>query len=316
MKYQQVTENERYLIGHLRTQGYSLIRISKQLGRHRSTLNREVKRNLGSDGHYKPLIAHELAIDRRRQSRRNSRFDEKTWNSLEEYLREDWAPEILALRLRKEGKLFISHESIYRRIWKDKEMGGTLFCHLRQNPKLRRKRYRSKDSRGLLMGKRSIDERPESAKQRTEIGHFEIDLVHGKSGKECIMTLLDRCSRYLIIRKLDNKTVKEVNRYLIPLIKKYGIKTLTADNGTEFHGYKQVEKRTGVMFYFAAPYHSWEKGSIENTNGLIRQYIPKWESMTGLPQWLCNEIARKLNRRPKKVLNLKTPEEVYYGFAA
>jgi len=316
MKYQQVTENERYLIGYLRTNGYSLHRISKELGRHRSTITREVRRNTSSDTFYKPLIAHRLAIDRRRQSRRNSRFNEGNWALVENYIQEDWAPEIVSLWLRNKGTLFISHETIYRRIWKDKEMGGTLYCHLRQNPKLRRKRYRGDDHRGVLRGKRSIDERPDGAKNRSELGHFEIDLVHGKTGQECIMTLVDRKSRYLIIRKLVSKKVRDVNRILIPIIRKYGIKTITADNGVEFHGYKRVEKRTSVLFYFAAPHHSWERGTVENTNGLIRQYIPKWETMTGLRQWLCNEIARKLNRRPKKVLNLKTPEESHYDLVA
>lgn len=313
MNYQQVTEHERYLIGHLRTKGYSLPKIAIELGRHRSTIFREFKRNQGSDQHYKPLIAHGIAISRRRESRRNSRFDKKTWKLLEGYLIEDWAPEIVSLTLKSQGTLSVSHETIYRHIWKDKEMGGSLYCHLRQIQKQRRKRYKSHDSRGRVEGKRSISERPEGAKLRSELGHFEIDLVHGKHGKECIMTLADRKSRYLIIRKLNSKKVKDVNRALIPIIKKYGIKTITADNGVEFHGFRRVEKRTGVVFYFAAPHHSWERGTIENLNGLIRQYIPKWETMAGLTQCLCNEIARKLNRRPKKVLNLKTPEECHYG---
>jgi IS30 family transposase len=219
----------------------------------------------------------------------------------------------VALRLRAEGKLRISHETIYRYIWRDKEKGGLLHLHLRQQPKLRRKRYRSNDHRGVLQGKRHIDERPQEAKDRSELGHFEIDLVHGKWGLECIMTLVDRKSRFLIIRKLRNKTMREVNRKLLPVIRKFGIKTITADNGCEFHGYKKLEAKSPVKFYFATPHHSWERGTVENTNGLIRQYLPKKESMTGLEQYMCNWIARKINRRPKKVLSLKTPEESH-GF--
>ena len=227
------------------------------------------------------------------------------------FLRLDWSPEQIALTLRYDQMLQISHETIYRYVWKDKSRGGELYKHLRQSRKRRRKRYRASDSRGILRGKRSLAERPKEAEKRLKKGHVEIDLVHGAKTKDCVLTLVDRRTRLVIIRKLKDKTMPAVNRALIAMIRRYQIRTVTADNGSEFHDYKYIEQRTGVTFYFAAPYHSWERGTSENTNGLIRQYLPKTRSMKGVTQWTCNAIANRLNRRPRKVLNMRTPEEAH-----
>lgn len=316
MKYQQVTENQRYIISHLRVEGRTVAQIAKAIGRHRSTVDREIRRNRSSDGRYQPNIADQVAVYRRSKSRRNSYFQAADWALVLAKLKLDWSPEQISLKLAEQGRLRIHWESIYRYIWADKEEGGFLWLHLRQYPKLRRKRYRSRDSRGRLPGKRHIRKRPRAAKKRTEKGHFEIDLVHGYSGRSCVMTLVDRKTRYSVIIKIRNKTKQEVNAHLIPLIQKYGIKTITSDNGCEFHGYKEVEEASGVRFYFATPHHSWERGTSENTNGLIRQYLPKWRSMRYITQEQCDFICRRLNRRPRKVLALKTPEECHYADAA
>jgi IS30 family transposase len=316
MSYQQVTENQRYIIAHMRTQGKSVLEIARETGRHRSTIAREINRNRSSDGRYQPYIAQQGALYRRSKSRRNSYFTEADWKLVLKKLQLEWSPEQISLKLAERGQLRIHWESIYRYIKADKENGGILFHYLRQSPKLRRKRYRSRDSRGILPGKRHIDERPQAAKGRTEIGHFEIDLVHGFRGRSCVMTLVDRKSRFTIITKLKNKMVKEVNAHLIPLIKRHGIKTITSDNGCEFHGYKEVEEATEAKFYFATPHHSWERGTSENTNGLIRQYLPKWMSMRYVNQTFCDYISRRLNQRPRKILDLKTPEEIHFARAA
>lgn len=316
MTYQQVTENQRYIIAHLRTQGKSVPEIAKETGRHRSTIAREINRNRSSDGRYQPYIAQEIAAYRRSKSRRNSHFKAKDWKLVLDRLNEDWSPEQISLKLAETGLLRIHWETIYRYIWADKDNDGLLFHHLRQSPKKRRKRYRSRDSRGILPGKRHISERPKEATGRLERGHFEIDLVHGYQGRSCVMTLVDRKSRFTLIVKLRNKMVKEVNKHLAPLVQKYGIKTITSDNGCEFHGFKEVEESTGVKFYFATPHHSWERGTSENTNGLIRQYLPKWRSMRYVTQSLCDFISRRLNQRPRKILDLKTPEESHYAEVA
>lgn len=316
MNYRQVTCEERYLISQLKVAGKPIREIASLLGRHRSTLYRELKRNKAQDGTYKVERAGEQARARRSRPRRHSYFEKPQWQRVFELLLEGWSPEQISLKLAERGELHIHWETIYRWIWADHRRGGLLFHLLRQSPKKRRKRYRSHDSRGVLPGKRPIQERPLGAQQRTEKGHFEIDLVHGYRSRGCVLTLVDRKTRLTHIERLKDKTVKEVNRHLIPLVRRYAIKTITSDNGCEFHGFKEVEERTGVRFYFATPHHSWERGTSENTNGLIRQYLPKTRSMRFVTQWECNGIARRLNRRPRKILNLKTPEESHYEVAA
>jgi IS30 family transposase len=207
----------------------------------------------------------------------------------------------------------ISFETIYVHIWADMRAGGVLYKRLRHALKQRRKRYGSRDSRGVLGGKRCIDERPDGAINRSRKGHFEIDLVHGGLHTDCVLTLVDRKHRYLLILKLANKTKEEVAKHLIPIIRKHHIDTITADNGTEWHGFRDIESQTGVKFYFAKPYHSWERGTNENTNGLIRQYLPKKMSMRSITQKDCDNIAFKLNSRPRKVLNFNSPEAAHLG---
>ena len=312
--YTQVTQDERYTIKVLQKQGYSQSAIAGELGRHRSTISRELRRNgQTGTGRYYGNIAHEQAVARRRRARRGPQFSAEDWAKVCSLIQKDWSPEQVSLVLKARGILEMSHETIYRYIWRDKRCGGDLHTHLRQRSKQRRKRYRTNDSRGVLKGKRGLDERPKAADERTRKGHFEVDLVHGAGSRECILTLVDRKTRYLIIRKLKDKSMKDAGNAMVTAIRKYGIRTITADNGTEFHDYKRVERLTGVTFYFAAPYHSWERGTSENTNGLIRQYLPKKMSLSGLTQRACNSVARRLNTRPRKILSLRTPEGAHYG---
>jgi len=186
---------------------------------------------------------------------------------------------------------------------------------LRQSLKQRRKRYKAYDSRGKLANKRHISERPISVETRKYKGHWEIDTVMGKGSSDCIVTLVERKSGFVLIGKLQDRTTASLNAKTISLINKSPttFKTITADNGTEFHQYSKIEESTGATFYFANPYHSWERGSNENCNGLIRQYLPKGTSMALVTQQQCNRIANKLNSRPRKRHNFKTPEEVLYA---
>jgi IS30 family transposase len=232
---------------------------------------------------------------------------------IEAFIKADWSPEQISGYLRTRGMLNISHETIYRYIWLDKKQGGTLYKHLRCAPKQRRKRYRSYDNRGRLADKRHISERPKEVESRDELGHWEIDTVIGKDKKHCILTLVERKTGYTLIGKLTARTKNQVTSKTIEFIKKHRskFKTITADNGTEFHGYKEVEKATSVLFYFATPHHSWERGTNENTNGLIRQYLPKGSSMAHVTQKHCYAIAHKLNTRPRKRLGFYTPGYCY-----
>jgi len=247
---------------------------------------------------------------RRSRSRRNQRLSDEDWALVLTCLKQHWSPEQISGRLKKDGSLRISHETIYRSIWHDKRRGGTRYTLLRQAGKKRRKRYGAYDSRGRLAGKRHISERPASAETRTHLGHWEIDTVVGP-GRPCIVTLVERVTGFVMIGKLRAHTVAELNRAALHLIAAapLPVLTITADNGTEFHGYKDLEAATGSLFYFATPHHSWERGTSENTNGLIRQYIPKRSSMARVSQAACDRIARKLNSRPRKRLDFRSPME-------
>ncbi len=316
IRYHQLTSEERHTLSTLRRQGFSQPAIARALGRHRSTISREVRRNSrGRDGRvYRPDLADDYARWRRSRSRRNERFGPQDWVIVAKHLKKEWSPEQVSGWLRRKGKLSISHETIYRHIWADKKRGGSLYVHLRCSSKQRRKRYGRYDSRGRLSGKRPISERPSGALNRSRVGHLEGDTVIGNlRDKHCVLTLVDRKTGYVMIGKLEARTVEATNRRAIELINTAArrTRTITADNGTEFHGYRDIEDATGANFYFAAPYHSWERGTSENTNGLIRQYLPKRTSMTAITQPACDDIARKLNTRPRKRLAYRTPEECY-----
>ncbi len=317
-KYQQLTSNERYIISHLQKQGFNQSEIARQMGRHRSTISREYARNTchGVDDYYRHTRAQEKTIARRRRSRRNLHYSAQDFAIVRRLLRKQWSPEQIVgiIRRFKLMKRRMSHETIYQYIWRDKAEGGNLWTHLRQSQKRRRKRYRAYDSRGKLANKRHISERPPSVETRRYKGHWEIDTVMGKDSLDCIVTIVERKTGFLVIGKLKDRTTKSLNKRTVKIINQQAkaFKTITADNGTEFHQYPHIEKATGTRFYFATPHHSWERGTNENTNGLIRQYLPKGTSMKDLTQQQCDAIAYKLNTRPRKRLDFQTPEEAFY----
>ena len=314
MTYRQLSPEERYMLAALRKQGFNKAQIARALGRHRSTVGRELRRNsTRSDGRYRASTAQERANGRRSRSRRHRRFTAEHFTLVDELLCRQWSPEQVAGHLRREGQFSISHETIYRHVWRDKKQGGTLYTHLRGARKRRRKRYGAYDSRGRLAGKRMISERPPEVEERREVGHWEIDTVIGAGTKDCVVTLVERKTGLVMVGKLPDRTKESFNRRVVRLIRRHpgAFATITADNGTEMHGYERIERRTGVAFYFARPYHSWERGSNENANGLLRQYLPKGESMARLTQQRCNAIAAKLNTRPRKRLGFRTPHECF-----
>jgi len=231
-----------------------------------------------------------------------------------ELLALDWSPEQVAGWLRRHELLAISHETIYVHVWREKRAGGELWTHLRQAGKQRRKRYGAYDSRGRLAGKRHISERPAEAEARAVVGHWEADTVMGSEhGRNSVITMVERVTGYLVMGKLARHCAAEATARCIELIGRHPglVATVTADNGTEFHSYAEIEVATGALFYFATPHHSWERGTNENTNGLLRQYLPKRTSMAHVTQTNCDAIAAKLNSRPRKRLGYRTPEECY-----
>lgn len=315
MMYRQITFAERYTLGLLRRRGLSTAAIARVMGRHRSSIGREIERNRArSDGGYRPQLADWYACGRRSRSRRNLRFTPADLQRVRTLLEALWSPEQIAGRLRRDHVLQISHETIYRYIWADQQAGGHLYTHLRIARRQRRKRYGTYERRGRLAGKRPITARPAVVEARTQVGHWEVDtmLGAGQAGP-CVLTLVERKTGYVEIGKLRARNTAEVNHRATALIRsqRRRVRTITADNGTEFHSYAGIERATAARFYFATPHHAWERGTNENTNGLIRQYLPKRASMAQLSQHDCNRIAAQLNRRPRKRLGYRTPEECY-----
>jgi len=314
-KYHQLTQQERYSITALSMSGRSKAEIARSLGRHPSTIGREVRRNATMhDGGYRAEKAHSYATARRRRCRRGARFSAENMAQVSALIRKRWSAEQISGVLRKSGELHISVETIYRRIRWDKKVGGTLWRHTRIMSKFGRKRYGRVDSRGVLPGKRHITERPTEVEARQRIGHWEGDTVMGSDMRHCVLTLVERKTGFAIIKKLKARTKDEVTRAATKAIRRHcrRFKTITFDNGTEFHDYAKLEERFPVKVYFATPYHSWERGSNENFNGLVRQYLPKGTCMSSVTQAQCDHIVDDLNNRPRKRLGFNTPAALYH----
>ena len=288
--------------------------MAEHLGRHRSTLYREVKRNRSvHDGSYRPTHSVEKASGRKRRSRRNLRYGPVEFAPVEAMIREGLSPEQVVGRRNLEGQRVMSHETIYRWVWEDKRCGGTLWRHLRGARKQRRKRYGRYDSRGRLAGKKLIGQRPAVVASRRRIGDWEIDTVHGR-GKACLVTVVERKTGLVKIGPIHRATKELTLARTVKLLwaERQRVKTITADNGTEFHNYRELESILGTRVYFATPHHAWERGTNENTNGLIRQYLPKGTNLSRITQGQCDRIAEQLNNRPRLRLGFRTPNEVYY----
>ncbi len=315
MAYRQLSREERYQIAALREQRLNSRTIAVALGRHRSTIAREVKRNATPyDGAYRPSVAVEMTNGRRRRSRRNARYGPADYQEVEARLREEWSPEQIVGRFRREERPVMSRETIYQHIWADKGRGGTLWRHLRGAQKRRRKRYRSRDSRGRLTGKKLIGERPLVVEARERFGDWEGDTVHGR-GKACVVTVVERKSGLVRIGPIARATADMTTRCMVALLRgePHRVCSLTTDNGTEFHGYEAIERELETQVFFATPHHAWERGTNENTNGLMRQYLPKGTNLAALTAEHCDQLAMRLNHRPRLRLNFQTPFEVYYA---
>ncbi len=317
MAYRQLTREERFLIATGLRMRVTLRKMAPTLKRSPSTLSREVRRNRTThDGAYRYEKADSYAVARRRRSRRGSHYSPEVYREVEAAIRERWSPEQIVGRFRAAGKVVPSHETIYRRLRRDKREGGPLHRFTRILSKMGRKRYRSRPARGVLLGKRHIRERGEIVERRGRIGDWELDTVMGSANtRECVLTLVERRSGFTMIRKLKARTAEQATNGAATVIRGMPERfhTLTFDNGTEFHGYEELERQFGVTCYFATPYHSWERGTNENLNGLLRQYLPKGRSLTEVTQADCDQIAKHLNRRPRKRLGFKTPAELFFG---
>lgn len=312
MTYTQLTQEERYQIGAFLSSGNTQAEIAMKLNRSPSTISREIRRNTGLRG-YRPQQAQRLA-EERRYHHVHYRIDDDTWNRVEILLREDWSPEQVSGWLSTVGFQSVSPEWIYQYILIDKQDGGDLYRHLRCQKK-RKKRYGKPDARGQLKNRVSIDERPLVVDLRRRIGDWEIDTVIGQQGGSVLVTAVERKSRFTVIALSADKSAESVKCALLTALSPLAacVKTLTYDNGKEFAMHEEISDQLNAKGYFAHPYHSWERGSNENMNGLIRQYAPKGSSFDHLTDTVVKVIMDKLNNRPRKCLDFKTPNQVMFG---
>lgn len=314
MAYHQLTQMERYTISRNKALGKSVRELAAITGRAPSTISRELRRNATTgDGVYRAEKAHSYAVARRRRCRRGSHFSEAVLQEVDGYLRQLLSPEQIVGLFASQGRQGPSRETIYRRIRVDKKQGGSLFRRTRIMSKTGRKWRGSRPARGVLLGKRHISERPACVNERLRFGDWEGDTVMGKDTKHCLLTLVERKSGFVIIRKLQDRTARSVNEAIQAVIDRHLFRTITFDNGTEFHDYKALEANRDLTCYFATPYHSWERGTNENTNGLIRQYLPKGRCLANTSQAQCDWIADELNQRPRKRHKFQTPKAIYPG---
>ena len=307
MKYNHLSQNERYQIFALMKAGLNQTQVALTLGRSKSTISREIQRNSGLKG-YRPKQATLKSEVRALGSRNAKKVSVDTLKSAFDLVRQEWSPEQIA------GTMNISHETVYRHVYADKDCGGKLFMHLRSQKK-RRKRYASgRQRRGQIPNRRSIHERPAVVDLRLEVGHWEGDTVIGARHKQAIVTLVERKSGYAKLFKVKNKTAELVSAAMIKSLKPFDglVDTITLDNGKEFADHQRVDLELGSTIYFADPFASWQRGTNENFNGLLRQYIPKDRPLSTVTKEELKMIENKLNHRPRKRLGFTTPHEVFH----
>lgn len=314
MSYQQLTQEQRYQISACRRAGWRQAEIAEELGKHPSTISRELQRNRGQRG-YRPRQAAELAQARRQQKQRR-RLTAANWQTVNALLEQEWSPEQVSGSLRVTKQLHVSHEWIYQHIYADKAAGGGLHLHLRCQ-KLRRKRYGKRDRRGQLANRRSIDERPAIVTEKTRVGDWEADTIIGKNHQQAIVSLVERKSKFCLLRKITANTAAAVLAAICDLLRSHRDKvyTITSDNGREFAAHEAIAKKLKADFFFAHPYHSWERGLNENTNGLARQYFPKGSDFSTITPLDIQYAMDQLNDRPRKSLAFQSPNQIFFSQA-
>ena len=310
--YKQLTSEQRYTISVLLQNRTKQKEIAKAINVSPSTVSREIRRNSGVRGRYNWETAQANAVQTKRKKPGNHSINKDVMEEARHLLvTEQWSPEQISGVLAKDGK-YISHETIYRMIRKDKAEGGTLYKHCRH--KLKRRARPVGGRRISIPNRTSISERPAEVDGK-RFGDFEMDTIVGRGNHGAIVTLIERSTSMLFMRKLKKgKNAKELARTVIHLLSpfKEHVKSITTDNGTEFACHEMIGKSLGVTIYFADPYASWQKGAIENANGLIRQYVPKTETFEHVSHQQITKYSKRINIRPRKKLEFKTPYECFY----
>jgi IS30 family transposase len=321
MAYKRVTEEERWFIYRWQQEGAGVREVARRLGRAASSISRELLRNTGGRG-YRPQQAHAQA---QAQARRPGprRFTETVRADAEARLKAGWTPEMIGQRARLEGRPWVCKETIYKHIYADAKTGGTLWQHLPRAKRQRQRRCPRQEGRGRgrIPNQRMIDTRPAEVETRQSVGHWEGDLINGAPATGNLVTLVERNTRFALIGRTDSKEAAEVTQTIGALFEPLPPQSrlsLTLDNGKEFARHEELARDTRMDVFFARPYHAWERGTNENTNGLIRRLYPKRSSFAGIGAAQLQRIDTYLNDRPRRCLGWLTPREkmtVFLGCA-
>ncbi len=313
--YHHLTHCERCQINTLLHRGLSQREIAHALGRDPGTISREMSWGRGQRG-YRPKQAHGKATSRRHEASAVPRkMTPERWEAVEERLSEGWSPEQISGRYRQLGEVMAGKEWIYQHVRADRRTGGTLYRHLRRRGKKPNWRGGRHAGRGHIPGRVDIGERPWVVEEKSRIGDWELDTIIGARHRGALVSSVDRGSKFTFLERVEVKTAAAVTtaltRRMGPIRDR--VHTLTADNGKEFAGHREISDSLGAGFYFATPYHSWERGLNEHTNGLVRQYFPKGTDFRQVTEAQVRAVEDRLNHRPRKVLGYRTPAEVFAG---
>ncbi len=315
MKKSSITREQRYQIQVLLQAGTKPSSIALLIEKDKSVISREIKRNKSPSGKYHAHYAQQLADLRKERFKRARKLTKEMQASIIKELEEEqWSPKQIKGRAVKKGLAMVSHERIYQLIRLDKEKGGELYKHTRHRLKHRKRPVAGK--KVIIKHKVSIDVRPSVVAEKARLGDWEMDTIIGKNNQGAILTIVERQTGFLLMKKLPNgKHAKELAKAVIDLLLPYknSVHTITVDNGTEFAAHQLIAKKLDTSIFFAHPYSSWERGLNEYTNKLIRQYIPKKESFENYNDQIIKEIQYKINRRPREILGFENPKHVFYS---
>jgi len=308
-----LTKEQRYTISVLLEKGTSKRTIAVIIGKHHSVIYNEISRNKDErSGQYKADLAEKKYRERIKKKPKYRCFTKPIKDKVDRLLAKDYSPEQITGTCKRCNIKMVSHETIYQYVWDDKKSGGQLHTHLRRQGRRYRKRGAAKDNRGIIKNRVSIEKRPADVEKKERFGDLEGDLIIGRNHKSALVTVNDRSAGMLKMKRISSKDATEVEQALTKLVSEwlpFDLRTLTLDNGKEFANHEKFTENTGIDVYFAHPYHSWERGSNENLNGLIRQYFPKKTDFSTISDKEIKEIEDKLNNRPRKRYGYDSPIE-------
>jgi IS30 family transposase len=312
MKKVHLTREQRYAISAMRKQGCTQKMIAEAISNDKSVVSRELKRNANHKGKYSFEYAQEVASMRKERMKKPRKLHPWLKKEIIGLIEQGWSPQQIEGRFKLENKSSVSHETIYEIIRRDKADGGNLYKHTRHQLKHRKRPVGDKIP---IKNRVSIEQRPEIVDTKERLGDWEIDTIVGENNKGAIVTMVERKTAFMMMEKLEHgknaeNLTKQVTRLLMAYIN--NVHTITGDNGTEFADHQKIAKNLKTNIFFTHPYASWEKGLVENTNKLVRQYIPKKTNFDKINQQQIKEIQYKLNNRPRKNLKFKTPKEIFF----